>query len=267
MLAITLSCKNDNTSVITHPNTATLVERIPAPKGFDWMQEKEGSFGKFLQNVKLKEAGSKILNYKKEPINNQSEHVAIIDYDIGEKDLQQCADAVIRLRSEYLFERKKYDQISFHFTNGDVFTWNDYKKGIRPRLINSNTVAFKKTAQFDDSYASFRNYLDIVYTYAGTISIQYDSKAVTDNENIQAGDFLLTPGSPGHAVIIVGRAINKEGEKIFLLAEGYTPAQSIHVITNPTDGDINPWYRLDIDSDPTITARYAFTKTNIRSFK
>lgn len=260
-------CKNDNSAVVINPSGQTLLERISTPEGYEWIIEERGSFGEFLQNSELKKAGSQILDFKQKPISNQSEHIAILDYDIGDKDLQQCADAVIRLRAEYLFKHKRFDDIKFHFTNGDVFSWNDYKIGIRPQLISSNKVVFKPIANIDDSYKSFRNYLDVVFTYAGTISLNNESTSVSDNNNIKTGNFLVTPGSPGHAVIIVGRAINKKGEIIFLLAEGYTPAQSIHVITNPYNGKINPWYKLDLTKNPTITARYAFIETNIRKFK
>lgn len=262
-----LSCKHDNSKIAMNPSAETLMERIPAPEGYEWIMEESNSFGEFLQNAELKKAGSPILDFNQQPIGNQSEHIAVLDYDIGSKDLQQCADAVIRLRAEYLFQQKKFDDIYFHFTNGDVFSWNDYKSGIRPQLISSSKVSFKKVANKDDSYQSFRNYLDVIFTYAGTISLHNESVAVTDNKHIKTGDFLITPGSPGHVVMIVGRAKNNRGEIIYLLAQGYTPAQSIHIITNPYNGEINPWYRLNVSKSPTITARYTFEKTNIRTFR
>jgi hypothetical protein len=262
-----IGCKNDNSSIEINSSGLTLLERIKAPKGYDWITEERGSFGEFLQNTKLKKTGSQILDFRQNPISNQSEHVAIMDYDIGEKDLQQCADAVIRLRAEYLYQQKRFDDISFHFTNGDVFSWNDYKIGIRPQLISSTKISFNNVANEDDSYVSFRNYLDVIFMYAGTISLNKESIGISNNKKIKTGDFIVTPGSPGHAAIILGRAKNKQGEIIFLLAQGYTPAQSIHVITNPYDGEINPWYKLNVSKSPTITARYTFVKTNIRTFK
>jgi hypothetical protein len=258
--------KSKEVEVNVNVNGNTLRKRIPPPKGFEWVEEKPGSFAEFLQNVPLKKPGSKILDYEKRPISNQYEHVAVLDYDVGNKDLQQCADAVIRLRAEYLYKQKRFDEIKFHFTNGDVFAWNDYKNGIRPKLVSNTQVAFVKVADKDDSYKAFRKYLDTVFMYAGTISLNNETKKVKSNNAIKAGDILITPGSPGHAVIIAGRAKNKKGEYVYLLAEGYTPAQSIHVITNPFNSSINPWYRLDVNEHPTITARYLFDKTNIRTF-
>jgi hypothetical protein len=259
-IIIIVGCKND------HKSGSTLIERIKAPDGYDWIIEEKGSFGEFLQNTKLKEDGSQILDFNHNPIGNQSEHVAIMDYDIGEKDLQQCADAVIRLRAEYLYHQKRYDEISFHFTNGDSFSWNDYKIGIRPQLISSSQIAYVKNANEDDSYQNFRNYLDVVYMYAGTISLNKETVRINKNNEIKTGNIIVTPGSPGHALIIVGSARNKNGDILYLLAQGYTPAQSIHIITNPFNDEINPWYTLDIDKSPTETARYTFTKTNLRAF-
>ena len=267
VIILLVGCKNDNSSIEINSSGLTLLERVKAPEGYDWITEESGSFGEFLQNTKLKKNGSQILDFSQNPINNQSEHVAIMDYDIGEKDLQQCADAVIRLRAEYLYQQKRFDDISFHFTNGDAFSWNDYKIGIRPKLISSTQISFIKDANEDDSYKSFRNYLDVVFTYAGTISLNNETVSVNNNKQIQTGNIIVTSGSPGHALIIVGRAISKKGDVVYLLAQGYTPAQSIHIITNPYNGKINPWYKLEIDNSPTITARYTFIKTNIRSFK
>lgn len=260
------ACKNNNSEISINISEEKLIDRIPAPEGYEWISEDSGSFGEFLQHSKLKKDGSKILDFKNKPIRNQSEHIAILDYDIGNKDLQQCADAIIRLRAEYLYNQRRFDDIEFHFTSGDIFSWNDFKIGLRPQLKSDNEVVFKNVADKEESYKSFREYLDVIFMYAGTISLHNETNEISDNKKIRTGDFLITPGSPGHAVIIVGRAKNKEGEIVYLLAQGYTPAQSIHVITNPYDRKINPWYRLDVSKSPTLTAGYAFKKTNIRTF-
>lgn len=179
--------------------------------------------------------------------------------------MQQCADAIIRLRAEYLFKLKKYDEIKFHFTSGDLMTWNDYKNGTRA-IVNGNAVQFRKTENFDDSRENFRKYLDLVFNYAGTISLNKETKPVLNTRDLKTGDILITAGSPGHIVFIAGVSENQQGKKLFLLAEGFTPAQSIHLLKNPFDKEISPWYDLDVNADETKTARYFFKPTNFRSF-
>lgn len=252
-------------SVQIHKDKNTVKERFSAPKNFTWVGEQPDSFGYFIENFKLKPYGSDILKYDGIPISTQHLHEAIFDIDTGNKDLQQCADAVIRLRAEYLFRAKKFDDIRFHFTSGDLATWNDYKNGVRA-FVSGNSVSFRKTAAFDDSYQNFRNYLDLVFTYAGTISLNKETKPVTQNADLKTGDILITAGSPGHVVLIAGVCKNKEGKKLFLLTEGFTPAQSIHLLSNPFNKNISPWYDLDVNSSETKTARYIFKPTNFRHF-
>ena len=272
-----LSCNNSNrensgeniseeSSAVITPTGEKLINRIAAPAGYTWEIAMPNSFAEFLQNLPLKDAGSPVLDYTGTPISNQEEHIAIINYDVGTKDLQQCADATIRLRAEYLFQQKRFDEIGFHFTSGDYFSWTDYANGTRP-IINGNSVSFSQTANADDSYSSFRKYLDVVYNYAGTISVNKETSPVHRNAAISSGDIIITPGSPGHAVMIVGCAKDKHNNRLYLLAESYMPAQSIHVLKNPFEGGISPWYHLDLNGGSIETARYTFSTTNIKRFK
>jgi hypothetical protein len=276
-ILLLFSCNNSNrensggnvseeSSAVITPTGEKLINRIAPPKGYTWETASPNSFAEFLQNLPLAPAGSPVLDYAGNPISNQSEHIAIINYDVGTKDLQQCADATIRLRAEYLFQQKRFDEIGFHFTSGDYFSWTDYANGIRP-IISGNSVSFSKAANADDSYASFRKYLDVIYNYAGTISVNRETKPVTSNAAISSGDIIITPGSPGHAVMIVGCAKDKHNNKIYLLSESYMPAQSIHVLTNPFESGINPWYHLDLNGGSIETTRYTFNTANIRRFE
>lgn len=243
----------------------TIKERFSPPKDYEWLNESQGSFGYFIENFKLKSYGSQILRYDGTPISTQHLHEAVFDIDTGNKDLQQCADAVIRLRAEYLYTMKRSDEIKFHFTSGDLMSWNDYKNGTRA-FVNGNSVSFRKTAGFDDSYQNFRAYLDLIFNYAGTISLHKETKPVIKSSDLKTGDILITPGSPGHVVFVAGVCKNKDGKKLFLLGEGFTPAQSIHLLSNPFNKNISPWYELDVNAPETKTARYIFKPTNFRSF-
>lgn len=243
----------------------TIRERFDPPNDYNWVNEKPDSFGYFIENFKLKPYGSQILRYDGTPISAQHLHEAVFDIDTGNKDLQQCADAVIRLRAEYLYTIKKSDEIKFHFTSGDLLSWNDYKNGTRA-FVNGNSVSFRKTMSFDDSYENFRNYLDLIFTYAGTISLNKETKPIDKKEDLKTGDILITPGSPGHVVFVAGVCKNPKGDRLFLLGEGFTPAQSIHLLSNPFSKKKSPWYDLNINAPETKTARYIFKPTNFRSF-
>ncbi|MDR4893386.1 MULTISPECIES: DUF4846 domain-containing protein [unclassified Chryseobacterium] len=252
-------------SLKIHKDKNTIRERFSPPEGYEWIDEKPDSFGYFIENFKLKPYDSPILKYDGTPISTQHLHEAVFDIDTGNKDLQQCADAAIRMRAEYLYKAKKFNEIKFHFTSGDLLSWNDYKNGTRA-FVSGNSVSFRKTAAFDDSYGSFRNYLDLIFNYAGTISLNKETKPVTRNSNLKTGDILITPGSPGHIVFITGVCKNQKGERLYLLSEGFTPAQSVHVLSNPFNPYFTPWYDLDIHAEETKTARYFFKPTNFRSF-
>lgn len=92
--------------------------RIICPTEYYRESYDKSSWQFFLQNLNLLPNGSKILDFRGNPISSQSSHVGIIDYDIGKKDLQQCADAIIRLRAEYLYEQQSFNDIQFKFTSG-----------------------------------------------------------------------------------------------------------------------------------------------------
>jgi hypothetical protein len=213
----------------------------------------------FLQHLPIKQGP--ILDYHGNKLSNQAKHIAIINYDVGTSDLQQCADALMRLRAEYLFSQKRFSEIGFHFTSSDYYSWNAYCKGKRP-IIRGNKVSFINSVTSEHTHASLRKYLNIVYTYAGTISLSKELKSAI---TFDVGTVIITPGSPGHCFIIIDKAKDKKGKDIFKLAEGYTPAQSIYVLSNPYDEEINPWYRLD--KGVIETSSYRFTNYNLKKFE
>lgn len=246
------------------PGGETVAQRIPAPSGYQRTKLADGSFGAFLRNSPLKPKGSKVLAYDGTPIDVQDKHVAVLDYDIGNRDLQQCADAVIRLRAEWLFSQKRYGEIQFHFTSGHLFKWLDYAAGKRT-VVSGNKVSFVESAKADHSYASFRKYLDAVYMYAGTLSLSKELAFVKKQSDVKVGDVIIVGGSPGHVVILIDEAVNSKGDKVFLLAESYMPAQSIHILTNHSNAAIGPWYKVDAFGD-NPTDRCYFSGRCVKAF-
>jgi hypothetical protein len=108
--------------------------------------------------------------------------------------------------------------------------------------------------------------MDIIFIYSGTYSLNRDSKKVKLSD-LKIGDFFIKGGFPGHAVIVVDMVINKKGEKLYLLAQSYMPAQNIHILKNFNSNgkNISPWYKLNDDFD-IITPEWAFTKEQVHRF-
>lgn len=252
--------------LVIDQSKSTIRTRFVPPQGFSWVNAPTGSFSEFLNYFPLHPPRFPVRDFTGLPIEQQQHHIALLNIDVGEKDLQQCADAWIRLYAEYLWVNKRYDDIGFEFTSGQYFSWSDYKEGFRTKELKKK-VNFVKTAEFDDSYQNFHNYLEVIFRYAGTISLNRESIAVSNNDDIVAGDFLIKPGSPGHSVIIVGVAKNAAGKKLYLLAESFMPAQDIHILVNHKNPRWSPWYELDVDAPETITAKYIFKPTSVKRFR
>jgi hypothetical protein len=83
--------------------------------------------------------------------------------------------------------------------------------------------------------------------------------------DMEAGDVFIQGGSPGHAVIVIDLAVNDSGEKIFLLSQSYMPAQEIHLLKNPVDTGISPWYKTDF-GDILETPEWKFKSTHLKRF-
>lgn len=178
-------------------------------------------------------------------------------------DLQQCADSVIRLRAEYLYGKGLYDNIHFNFTNGFRAEYGKWMNGYRV-VIRGNDASWVKRADYSDGYESFRKYLDVVFAYAGTLSLSKEMKGVPV-EDMKAGDVFIKGGSPGHAAIVIDTAVNGKGERLFMLAQGYMPAQDIHILKNPVNDEPSPWYPCDF-GDMLETPEWTFESGQLMRF-
>ncbi len=243
----------------------TLEDRINPPEGFSRIQFPENSFATFIRKFPLKEDGSEVYFYDGRIKPNQEKHLAIFDIDIGERDLQQCADSIIRMYAEYYWAREEYDEIAFHLTNGFLMEYTKWRDGNRI-FVDGNNVSWNHSSVYDDSYESFRKYLDMVFAYAGTLSLSEESFPI-EMDMALPGDMFLEGGSPGHCLLIIDFAENQQGEQCFLLAQGYMPAQDFHVLKNPKYLD-DPWYYVSEVTYPLTTPSWTFPQDSlVRWFK
>jgi hypothetical protein len=242
--------------------TSTIKERFVPPKGYTRVQCAPGSFGEYLQALPVKPEGALVRYYDgREKAANVYD--AVVDMEISNKDLQQCADAVMRLRGEYLYKQKMFDKISFNFTNGFVADYKSWMDGKRIK-VNGNSVKWVQTKTPSNTYKDFREYMENVFIYAGTMSLSKSMKAKA-MKDLSVGDVFIKGGSPGHAVIVVDVAIDKHGNKAFMIAQSYMPAQEIQVLKNLEYPSLSPWYKDDFGSDLN-TPEWRFTSDQLKSF-
>ncbi len=249
---------------LINKDSLTIKTRVTPPKGFSRVPYPKGSFENYLRNYKLKVYGSKIINYDQTSYFWQQGHIGILEIPVPKNGLQQCADALIRVRSEYLWEQNIKEKIGFNFTSGHYCSRTKYAEGYRPK-VNGNKVNFLKTAKVNYSKNNFYNYLNLIYTYSGTLSLFSELKSI-DDSNLKLGDMLIKGGSPGHIVMICDEVINEKGEKLFLLFQGNTPAQSVHLVKNLENSDLSTWYQLKNDEVISVS-NYTFGSSKFVRFK
>lgn len=250
---VVIACQNEvvQPSRVLSAQKPSSIQRIEIADKNSWQY--------FLQH--LAEKQGTIVDYRGREVDYQEKAFSLITYDVGKRDLQQCADALMRLRAEYLFARNRYKEIRFHFTNGTLFTFEAYANGLRP-IPSGNSVRFITTQPVCYTHPHLRAYLDLVYAYAGTISLASELKKANA---FTIGTVVITPGSPGHCMIITDMATTPTGDTLYKLVEGYTPAQSIYVLRNNSTPQLGYWHRLR--NGPISTASYTFQTYQLKTFE
>ena len=243
-----------------------VAQRIQPPHGYQRAPVAVQSFTDWLRELPLQPPGSPVLLYTGALKGRQDAHAAVIDIDVGARDLQQCADAVMRLRAEWQFASGRQRSIVFSDTGeGKPMEWIRWAAGERPRL-NGRSLIWERRSAPDPSYGSFRRYLDTVFTWAGTYSLERELIPVSVSD-AAAGDVLIQGGFPGHAVLVVDLAIQPQtGDRLMLLAQSYMPAQSIHLLNNLSDPPLSPWYRLTAGA-PVQTPDWTFPPDRLRRWR
>ena len=246
---------------ITAINTET-IRGIPLPKGFNYVEEGDSVYSNWLLDLKLKK--SKIVYlYNGKLKSNQDVQYGVLNIDIGKKDLIQCADAAIKLRADYLFENHSYDQIKFLTTSGNEISFECWLKGVRWKVQGAKLVSYNIHKEEPDIQQDYNSFMEYVFTYCGTYSLSKQLKAVNDTKALQPGDIFVYGGFPGHAVTVMAVAKNEAGKTIFLLSQGYMPAQDIHILKNYTIPDLSPWYDLS-GIYPLYTPEWQFDKGSLK---
>ena len=242
--------------------TETLEGRIPPPRGFVRVPVEPLSWGAWLRGLPMRPQGTAVLLYTGAAKPRQDVHAGVVAIDVGKRDLQQCADAVMRLRGEWLWSIGRRKDIAFDFTGGGRVDYSRWADGGRP---SEDGKRWSHSAKPDQSYAGFRRYMDQVFVMAGTYSLERELKRVAIGD-MRIGDVFIKGGFPGHAVLVADMAADPAtSEKRFLLLQSYMPAQDIHVLKNPADGACSPWYAPDF-GERLVTPEWTFARDSLRRF-
>ncbi|MFT4144559.1 MAG: DUF4846 domain-containing protein [Mobilitalea sp.] len=251
---------SESTTSMINPSGTTVLTRFQLPEGYTRLESDNGDFSSFIATLTLKPADSDVLLYNGTPKPGQDSHAAIFDLDVGDRDLQQCADSAIRIYAEYYWSIGAYDKIAFHLTNGFLMEYTKWRDGMR-LVVDGNDVSWAKKETYNDSYEEFRNYLNMVFAYAGTLSLSQESGSISLKDALP-GDIFLEGGSPGHCIMVVDVAVDNNGNKCFLLAQGYMPAQEFHIIKNPLHEN-DPWYYTSEITFPLETPSWSFDENSL----
>lgn len=225
------------------PQGKTIKERVLLPDGYTRVVWHDTSFAAYLENIPLLADGEKVHYFDGSIKDKPGVYVAVIDMPIGHKDLQQCADVAMHMRAAYLYKAGLHDSIRFTLTNGFVAAYSKWALGYRIAVKGNKTEWVKSAAAKDDS-ATLSGYMDVTYSYCGSLSLSRELKKIGWQE-VTPGDLLVRGGTPGHVELVMDMAQDKSGHKIYLLAQGFMPAQQMQLLANPMNSGLSPWYELN----------------------
>ena len=221
---------------------------IEEPKGYSRMSADD--YAEFLRHLSLAKPDSVIRYWTGEVADTIVPFCyRIIDLPLLSK-FEQCADVCLRLRTEFLFRERLFDSIHFDDTQ---FQTISYSGGNRRKELNT--------------------YLRKVFLLSNTESLvnEMPQRSIQD---VRPGDVFVYSAQSrsdahyGHAIMVVDVAVdNMTGERICMLAQGSTPACSIHILCNRKDSIMSPWFRLEVVNDTLDFGFAHYHRDELRYFE
>ena len=224
--------------------------RINPPMGYSRTFETENSFGTFMRKYPVRMAGAQVMRYD-ETAREDASAAAVLDVSLGKKNHEGPAGAVARLYAEYFYGRQEFSKVKFTIGRGFEFTFDKWRKGNK-LYAKGNDLSWVSGGEDSNGKDNFRSYLSTLFVYISMSTLKKDMVRIedVDGEAIQVGDVFIGETAEGKelAVMVADLCINDEtGERMMLLVQGGSPAQQLHVVDNPYDASIAPWYSCEFD--------------------
>lgn len=222
---------------------ATLEQRFPTPPGYKRVKVEAGSFAEWLRSLPMAPEGTPAKTFDgKEALAGDDDYLAgVIAIDTGDADLQQSSDVIIRLHAEYLWSRGEKDKIAYLSATKLNMPFSRWEKGQRLIPNGPNVFWVIKGKPAETPYPEFRKYLDAVFNWANSTSLSPRSTPVAEPKDLVAGDFFLQSQAPNHVAVVLDVAEKPSGERVALLGQARSPAESIHVVR---PGKATPWFSV-----------------------
>jgi hypothetical protein len=232
----------------------TLETRIKPPPGYARVRVEPGSFGEWLRSLPMAPADTAVTRFDGAVAHPADDEyvAAVVAIDIGNVDLQQSADVLIRLHAEWLWSLGKKDAISYPGGPKLLMPLSRWEKGQRVIAQGANVFWAVQAKPVDADYGEFRKYLDVVFNWANSASLSRRTEVVPP-EALMPGDFFLHTKPPGHVAIVLDIAEKPSGERLAMLGQALSPTESVHVIR---PGRATAWFSLR-PGHAVITARSA----------
>lgn len=107
----------------SNPKNYGRIGEIPPPSGYERIAGTNPGYTQFLRSLPLKPKGSKVKFYTGGNAHFQTMNYAVVDLPML-SNAEQCADACMRLKAEYLYQTGQYHKIKFQDVNGQSLRYS-----------------------------------------------------------------------------------------------------------------------------------------------
>ncbi|MEO6599257.1 MAG: DUF4846 domain-containing protein [Polyangiaceae bacterium] len=232
----------------------SLEARFATPPGYARVAVTPGSFAEWLRGLPLAAVGTPVLSHTGDTVfaGDDAYVASVVAIDVGAGDLQQSADAVLRLHGEWLWASDQQSAISYKSTTKLDMPFSRWAKGQRLLAAGPNMGWVVTGKPKDPTYNDFRQYIDAVMLWSNNVSLAMRATRVEEPAQLSAGDFFLQTRGKGHAILVLDVAQKPTGERVALLGQSLqSPAQSIHVMRL---GPATAWFSMR-PPNPVLTPR------------